>query len=309
MKYTLQQYLQSHIADRRYSDEPAHLPGMKIYQNKFGWKDYLLGNNLIYSHRETTYDMSVFPERLHSHPFFEMDIYISGMISYISDNQEIIPVRGSVLLFPPQVMHTAHLSEKSKYERYVFYFTPQFFYAFGADLLPLLSKMKTACLEILPEAQGMFYYYLNKIQYISETRTDETVLAMNACILQFFVLLSEKGRQNSKSVYHLPQNIVQIKSYIDDNLQTISTVGEISAHFHYSREYLSRLFRQYYNINISEYITRQKISAAKKALESGSRVTEAFQLSGYHTMSSFISAFKKFVNMTPSEYRKRISDT
>jgi AraC-like DNA-binding protein len=81
-----------------------------------------------------------------------------------------------------------------------------------------------------------------------------------------------------------------------------------ASHFHYSREYLSRLFRQYYNINISEYITRQKISAAKKALESGSRVTEAFQLSGYHTMSSFISAFKKFVNMTPSEYRKRISD-
>ncbi|MDD6221848.1 MAG: helix-turn-helix domain-containing protein, partial [Lachnospiraceae bacterium] len=126
---------------------------------------------------------------------------------------------------------------------------------FPADVFRLPNDIVPVSSDFDPpvsEAQGMFYYYLNKIQYISETRTDETVLAMNACILQFFVLISEKGRQNSKSVYHLPQ---------------------------------------------------------KKALESGSRVTEAFQLSGYHTMSSFISAFKKFVNMTPSEYRKRISDT
>ncbi|MCH4031182.1 MAG: hypothetical protein LKG56_09860 [Lachnospiraceae bacterium] len=69
------------------------------------------------------------------------------------------------------------------------------------DIVPVSSDFDPP----VSEAQGMFYYYLNKIQYISETRTDETVLAMNACILQFFVLISEKGRQNSKSVYHLPQ--------------------------------------------------------------------------------------------------------
>ncbi len=285
------------------------MTGLHAFQSEYGWKDYYLGKNLIFSHRVTTYNMSIFPEKLHYHLFYEMDIYISGKISYISDNREIIPSRGSILIIPPHIMHTAHQSEESEYERYVFYFTPQFFLAFGGEMPRAFLKLKTSVyLEISSESLCEYYYDLNKLQFVFNGQNSDAILDMYIYILHLFVLISRKGCQNSNNVFQLPQNVLNIKSYIDDNLQTISSTSEIATHFFYSREYLSRLFRQYYNINISEYIARRRIDVAKKALESGQRVTDAFQCSGFHTMSSFISVFKKTVHMTPSEYRKHFSD-
>ena len=82
--------------------------------------------------------------------------------------------------------------------------------------------------------------------------------------------------------------MLEIKRYIDENFQAISSTSDISDHFFYSREYISRMFKQYFNTNISEYITHKRIDAAKEALEAGQTVTQAFNASGYRSMSSFI---------------------
>ena len=87
--------------------------------------------------------------------------------------------------------------------------------------------------------------------------------------------------------------------------KTLQTVNEIAQHFYYSREYVSKIFRQYYNLPLSEYLMIQKINYAKALLTEGKSVTCACSSCGFHSMSSFINAFRKRTGITPSEYKKK----
>ena len=137
MKY----YLQEHI-ESRYLPEALIRPGLQKYRNYTGWEDYYIGRHLVFSHRRTDYSASMFPEKLHSHRFFEMDIYITGQISYISDDQEMLPHKDDILLVPPGCMHTARLLDLGPYERYVFY-TPRSFSPRSTFLRFLLSLRRS----------------------------------------------------------------------------------------------------------------------------------------------------------------------
>lgn len=98
----MKNYLERHRTSV-YLPTCTSLPGLTRYENSRGWQDYYIGDKLLFSHRKTVYDQQTFPEKLHSHTFYEMDIYIEGGISYIADKQEFSPVRDNILLFPPRL--------------------------------------------------------------------------------------------------------------------------------------------------------------------------------------------------------------
>lgn len=109
----MEYYLQSHKSFRYLPPSEKIIPGIKKYSNRFGWDDFYMGQYLIFSHRKTTYDLTVFPEKLHSHSFYEMDIYEEGNISYISDNQEIFPQK-MILSFFLQAVFTLRAYPKKR---------------------------------------------------------------------------------------------------------------------------------------------------------------------------------------------------
>ncbi len=299
----MESYLHDHKSTR-YLPTETLLPGLKKYTNLYGWDDFYIGKNLIFSHRFTSYDVSAFPEKLHNHNFFEMDIYESGNISYVAGNQEIFPKKGDIIIFPPDIFHTAKLSEKSQYERYVLYFSGDIFNFLGHDSLPLLFKSNhISCRTVEPEKRCELFYLLEKIEYAVQRGHAESGLLAFAYILQLFNLISQHTLINKDSISAIPQNILNVKTYVDENFNILNTTTEIADHFFYSREYVSRMFKQYFNINLSEYLVSKKISCAKQVLEEGKSVNYAFDIAGYRSMSSFVNAFRTHTSMTPSEYK------
>ena len=300
----MKQYLQSH-KETRYLPTEKLLPGLKRYRNHLGWDDFYLGENLIFSHRLNPYDVSAFPEKLHTHNFYELDIYESGDISYIADNHEIFPNKGDIIIFPPGLLHTARLAQKSQYARYVFYFNAELFDFLGHDNLPLLFKNSHVnCRFVEPEKKCELFYLLEKIEYAVRQENMAAGLLAFGFVIQLFCLISNHTLLNKDSIATIPQNVLAVKTYIDDNYQPINTASEIARHFFYSREYVSRIFKQYFNINLSEYLINKKIDSAKSALEEGKSVTYAYNAAGYRSMSSFVNAFRLHTSMTPSIYKR-----
>ena len=108
-----------------------------------------------------------------------------------------------------------------------------------------------------------------------------------------------KGEQTiSEKIVQLNEKVIKAAT------ERICTVSEIAQHFYYSREYVSRIFKQYYNLQLSEYLVNRKVDYAKNLLKEGKSVTFAFDSSGFHSMSSFINAFRSRTSMTPSEYKR-----
>ena len=186
----MKQYLQSH-KETRYLPTEKLLPGLKRYRNHLGWDDFYLGENLIFSHRLNPYDVSAFPEKLHTHNFYELDIYESGDISYIADNHEIFPNKGDIIIFPPGLLHTARLAQKSQYARYVFYFNAELFDFLGHDNLPLLFKNSHVnCRFVEPEKKCELFYLLEKIEYAVRQENMAAGLLAFGFVIQLFCLIS-----------------------------------------------------------------------------------------------------------------------
>lgn len=301
----MKNYLQQHLFSV-YLPTENRLPGLVSYENKYGWHDYYIGDKLLFSHRKTVYDFAGFPEKLHAHNFYEVDIYVDGNICYIADKQEFSPVRDNIIVIPPGCQHTARMLDNGAYERYVFYFDPELLDFLGAGYFSEVFRYREAsCLSVVHNKRAEFYYLRERLMDVLHSEDTEDAAAHALCYaVQLLLLVSNDTKINHKSIAEIPQKVLDVKHYVDHNFQTINTTAEIATHFFYSREYVSRVFKQHYNINLSEYLVNQKINHARRLLEQGNSVSFACNAAGFKSTSAFINAFRLRTNMTPAEYKR-----
>lgn len=101
--------------------------------------------------------------------------------------------------------------------------------------------------------------------------------------------------------------IVEIEKYLQANFDREVKLQEISDHFYISREYISRKFKQEFNVNISDYIVNIRIERAKSLLKNSQlKIYEIANMVGYQDDKYFRKVFKKVVGVTPNEYRELI---
>ena len=82
-------------------------------------------------------------------------------------------------------------------------------------------------------------------------------------------------------------------------------VVDLAKHTPYSYSRLSRIFKKHTGYTIIEYISSVKINIAKdEFLYTDKTITEIAQEMGFISLSHFNRTFKKFMDMSPSEFRK-----
>ena len=295
-------YIEQHRESGKYI---THTDGRGItdWQSREGWCDHQLGRHMIVSHRVNAYTRETFTDTLHMHPYYEMVIYLGGDIRYIVGDRMVTPAPGDILLCRPGVPHTANLLRVSTYDRIVLYF-------------PAVSDLPGWDPDLLPHEGDSFCYtvprgedrtrlmsLLTDLESALSHGREDAATRSYSLLLQLLLLLHRQALP-ADDAERLPEAIRRIKEYIDENYTTLSGVEEIAAHFFYSREYLSRLFRRTLNTTVSDYLLGKKLAHAKRLLEKGGSVTDACFASGFRNMSSFIRNFRDCTGVLPSVYRK-----
>jgi two-component system response regulator YesN len=98
--------------------------------------------------------------------------------------------------------------------------------------------------------------------------------------------------------------IYEIEKYLQSNFDRDVKLQEISDHFYISREYISRKFKQEFNVNISDYVVKIRIDKAKSLLKNSQlKIYEIANMVGYQDDKYFRKVFKKVEGITPNEYR------
>lgn len=229
-----------------------------------------------------------------------------GDVEYVNENNLIRPKKGDVISTLPQKMHTARLLKPCIYERYVLKFNINLF----SDIIPngLLSFVDTNCLISANDSvKSEVIDVLHKMEdELNNDTENSNIVTLGYTILLFSLLC--KSNDNFNTVNEtIPENIYKIKNYIDNNFTDIDSISELASHFYYSSEYISRLFKKYFNTTISKYILMRKLSESKKLLLSGSSVTGACYNSGLRNTSTFINVFTSYYGETPHQYKKTMS--
>lgn len=131
------------------------------------------------------------------------------------------------------------------------------------------------------------------------TTKEEIVLYVGGEIITLTELV-KKSRLHPMQSPH----VRKCMCYVNENIFSKISVSLLSDYCGISSDYLSQVFKEETGENLSSYILRKKLEKAKELLSQGKRAKEICSLLAFSSQSHFITSFKKYYHMTPTEYRK-----
>ena len=97
--------------------------------------------------------------------------------------------------------------------------------------------------------------------------------------------------------------------YINANLSSPLTIDSIAEQMHISKYYVCHRFKEETGMTIHAYIRSSRISLAQKLLSDfDRRISDIAATCGFDDITRFSKTFKAETGMTPSEYRKSLSN-
>lgn len=98
--------------------------------------------------------------------------------------------------------------------------------------------------------------------------------------------------------------INSINQYIKSNYKNDISLDDISNEMHVSKSYICRIYKNKVGITLTEAINRHRVEKAKSLLlKSSEKISEIAYMVGFDSAAYFTNIFKKYVEMSPSDYR------
>lgn len=96
----------------------------------------------------------------------------------------------------------------------------------------------------------------------------------------------------------------EILEYINENLGSDISIGDVSEHFGISPSSIGRILRMQYNVTFKTYINDARIKKAKQIMDNDKNILikDLAQMCGYNNAVSFIRMFKKSEGVSPGQY-------
>ena len=131
-----------------------------------------------------------------------------------------------------------------------------------------------------------------------------TVLTLKSCLYAICqeylrqIPLTEKNTADLRSAAFIAQ-------YIEDNHTERPSLSDLAEKLGYDYSYMSRYFHSTFHMSFPEFVNIYRLETARKLLEDPTvSIAQAALDSGFQSIRSFNSIFRKSMGQSPSEYRK-----
>jgi len=242
--------------------------------------------------------------KLHWHDYMELVLVKQGSVILnldINDRPAIVK-EGSLMIFLPQQLHA--LKSGTDEVRLISLFFDiealknQTLSAKNFLNLLLDERINLPVITVEPKI-------ISAVNELVEARQAHNPIYLQGKAYQLIgVLLDNSNINIRKNVSFRLHGIFQ---YIQSNFTKEISVKNIAKEFGYTESHLCRLFKKHTNLSISSYIQLLRIELAKKMLqETDTDINIVAEKCGFSDFSYFCRCFKKYVQMTPSEFRKNM---
>lgn len=258
------------------------------------------------------------PLFFHEHAFFEIIYVLSGSCTQHFREKSFRLQKGDLCLMAPNIKHGIEVKDDSiilniliRYSTFMDIFMntvrdktqiSQFF------LSNIYSQRKLSHMVFHTKEDLAIRNYILDM-YMEQLQPDEFSDRIICSYLTIF--FTQLIRRHKKSI-EIPEPCLKkggientIISYILDHYQDIS-IEQVAEHFHFSRQYCSRLIKDISGYTFSELLTNIRMRQGENLLSFTSLSVEAIsEKVGYKNPETFIRVFKKSAGCTPTDFRKR----
>ena len=174
----------------------------------------------------------------------------------------------------------------------------------GIELAKYIKEKYAECIIIFITAYDRFDYaieamHIKAFDYLLKPWKEERL-----CELISTAIENVRSVQKTDSIVHSQKDV--IKDYIDRNYKKDISAKDVAGILGYSDVYFSKVFKQLFDDNFINYLTKIRIDRAKLLLKDVSfNIKEVGKSVGYADSNYFTKVFKRSVGMSPSEYRSK----
>lgn len=251
------------------------------------------------------------------HNFWEMVYVDSGVVEISTDSNMTVLNQGQIIFHKPNEFHTLCANKKNAANVFVISFecSSESMHFFNEKTMPVPSNLKKHISAIIEEYNEAFFPMSQEdIKLNVKEDTPIGGQQMIKTYLEQFLILLMRHEQNNRNLRVFPTKesmenhlVSEILSRIDKNIYNKISIAEICKDLHYSRAYLSKIFKQETEYTILEYILLQKIKEAKNLIrEKNMNFTEISEKLSFDNPHYFSRVFKRVTNMTPTDYKNSI---
>ena len=214
--------------------------------------------------------------------------------------------QGTICFIHPQKQHYTMPANPSVYNRSKIYISEE---KVGSILK--LSKEDKAFCDLFTKNSVVFAQIPLKYQsdvesiYHQAQKSLQDTVSPADFIQQFFRLMVYLKQFATEHIAAPADALTKSVEYINHNYHLPITLDDICDEIHMSKYHFCRKFKDAVGISVMQYLLNTRIAAAKNDLAANRMsINEISEKCGFSSLSYFCQIFKKYTNMTPSEYRK-----
>lgn len=151
---------------------------------------------------------------------------------------------------------------------------------------------------------------LNKILKLNENDSVEGTVLSLCAIIELLAMLNQTSDTQAWDDIVAPVSNKQINAiirYLSENYDKKISIEALAKQFHFSKHYLCRMFKEYTGTTIVEYCTFKKLMAFNQLVCQNQSLESACYQVGFQNYSNFFRLYKKHMGITPSEYKRSMS--
>lgn len=279
---------------------------MKIYK----MEEYADGDNSIHIFLEN----KTIEEPLHSHNFIEIVYTLQGKATHYIDGTEYSISRGDMLFmnygcshrfigdgdlafinicFSPEILGEKIIVQENAFALLAFNSFNEMRAEAEGGKITFYAKERD-------EIENILYSMLSE-------NTEKSALYIPLLENYLNIIITKMLRKSKLGLGDEALNGVwkELSDYIDENLGADLKLSTLARKCFYNPSYFSRIFKEKFGTSPVEYISRRRVDYAVKLLrETALTIDDIAAKVGFSDRSSFYSAFAKYRNQTPSEFRK-----
>ena len=256
------------------------------------------------------------PTIYQSHHFYELFFILRGSLHVIADEEDLTPVPGDVLVYPPNCMHRVmHTDASVPYERFYIYLSRAYLQAISTedyrfiDILDRLTRDGHHCFNLGEEAVAALVPMVDEIIEAARDTSPAATIAnrcrMTICLIRLLGLLEESLTSTADCETHRMNEMIR---YINQNAAQPLSLDQLGETFGINKFVLLHEFKDYTGMSIYQYVLTRRVILAQQLIQQGAKPNQACEQSGFSDYTSFYRAFKSRTGQSPNQYSKSLQE-
>ena len=254
-------------------------------------------------------------EPLHKHEFIEIVYVLQGSAAEYIDGVRYDVKRGDMVFINYHSTHSFECSEDYRYANICF--SPEVLgeaiinpeNAFSLLSLTAFNEMSGGASGGKVSFRGEERKEIEDILRAMQRESKANLVSKNRVMESYMnIIVTKMLRKTTLGQGGEEQNGIwqELADYIDCNLDSRLTLASLASKCFYNPSYFSRVFKEKFDMSLTEYINRRRIDTAIELLRSSKLSVDDISFKvGFCDRSTFYHVFSRIPGKTPTDYREQ----